>query len=145
MFSHFNVYQSNCNPVVDFNEKSLQPFDVIANRTLGAPSPLAAVNQTVNAFCRQLIAADGCFDWTLQCGAALGAQDLPFQYLKVRSSSRITRVNFSRTQEPTHFTVQLLELRPRRGSAWDNFRGHCFIRSHANLPAKVQYYAADAG
>ncbi|KAJ7924724.1 serine carboxypeptidase S28-domain-containing protein, partial [Mycena leptocephala] len=58
------------------------PFDAIANRTLGAPSPLAAVNQTVNAFCRQLIATDGCFDWTLRCGAALGAQDLPFQYLK---------------------------------------------------------------
>ncbi|KAJ6568688.1 serine carboxypeptidase S28-domain-containing protein [Mycena capillaripes] len=58
------------------------PFDVIANRTLSAASPLAAVNETVNAFCRPLIAADGCFDWTLQCGASIGAQDLPFEYLK---------------------------------------------------------------
>ncbi|KAF7363200.1 Peptidase S28 [Mycena venus] len=58
------------------------PFDVIANRTLTAPSPLAAVNETINAFCLSSITTKGCFDWSLQCGDSIGVQETPFAYLK---------------------------------------------------------------
>ncbi|KAJ7435209.1 serine carboxypeptidase S28-domain-containing protein [Mycena galericulata] len=60
------------------------PWDVVANRTLVAPSPLAAVNATVNTLCGSLIATSGCFDWTQQCGNAIGDQLVPFDYLKCR-------------------------------------------------------------
>ncbi|KAF8198825.1 serine carboxypeptidase S28-domain-containing protein [Mycena galopus ATCC 62051] len=58
------------------------PFDVIANRTLAAPSALAAVNETINAFCFPVIAANGCFDWTLECSDSIGAQATPWDYLR---------------------------------------------------------------
>ncbi|KAJ7849585.1 peptidase S28 [Mycena leptocephala] len=60
------------------------PWDVVANRTLAAPSPLAAVNETINTFCHSQIATNGCFDWTLACDDSTGTEVVPFQYLKCR-------------------------------------------------------------
>ncbi|KAJ7652344.1 hypothetical protein DFH06DRAFT_1134335 [Mycena polygramma] len=58
------------------------PWNVVANRTLAAASPLAAVNETINAMCFSQIATNGCFDWTQQCSDAAGTQTIPFDYLK---------------------------------------------------------------
>ncbi|KAJ7693146.1 serine carboxypeptidase S28-domain-containing protein [Mycena rosella] len=58
------------------------PWDVVANRTLAASSPLAAVNETINTYCHVEIAKNGCFDWTTLCAESIGAQAFPWAYLR---------------------------------------------------------------
>ncbi|KAJ7166404.1 serine carboxypeptidase S28-domain-containing protein [Mycena crocata] len=58
------------------------PWDVVANRTLAAPSPLAAVNETINTFCHSQIATSGCFEWPQQCDDSTGTELAPFAYIK---------------------------------------------------------------
>ncbi|KAJ7642391.1 hypothetical protein DFH06DRAFT_608409 [Mycena polygramma] len=78
------MLQSDAQYVVSTLNLTGFPWDVVANRTLAAASPLAAVNETINAMCFSQIATNGCFDWTQQCSDAAGTQTIPFDYLKCR-------------------------------------------------------------
>ncbi|KAJ7475971.1 serine carboxypeptidase S28-domain-containing protein [Mycena latifolia] len=88
------------------------PWDVVANRTLAAPSPLAAVNGTINTFCHSLIATDGCFDWTQRCGNSIGAQVIPFEYLSVRRSVKLDATTMQKLTHCNYFNFDIGDVAP---------------------------------